>query len=390
MFWKFLRMVWQRLRRHLPQPPFPVALIAVIIFMPLGDFSGLSAQVRLKDLIRLRGIEHHQLIGYGLVIGLNGTGDSKRSQFTTQSVVNMLQKFGVTVPVETVKPRNIAAVMITAEAPSFMRKGDRLDITVSSIGDAKTLEGGVLLMTPLSTSAGTVVAMAQGPLTVGGFSVETTGGGGVRQNHTLVGRIPQGGLMQVDLDGEFPRESRLFFSLKERDLTTSQRIIEAINRRFGENTAVPTNPYAMEVTLPANFQGKSGQYAFLAELEQITVTPDMPARVVINERTGTIVIGGDVTILPAAIAHGNLSVEIRSSPIVSQPAPFSQGQTALLPHTDATVYQDEGKVVTIDNATTVKAVAQALNEIGILPRDIIAVLQALKVVGSLKAELVIM
>ena len=348
------------------------------------------AQVRLKDMVRLQGIERYQLIGYGLVIGLNGTGDSKRSQFTTQSIVNMLQKFGVTVPVESVKPRNVAAVMLTAEVPSYAKRGDMIDITVSSIGDAKTLEGGVLLMTPLSMADGTVLAMAQGPLTVGGFSIETTGGGGVRQNHTLVGRIPQGAMLQADLGGEFPNSAVLNFSMVEKDLTTTQRVVEAINRSFGEAIAMPTNPYAIEVHVPQQFQRPGGNIAFLAQLEQITVTPDVAAKVVINERTGTIVIGGSVSILPVAISHGNLSVEIRSEPIVSQPAPFSQGQTTVVPNTSASVYQDNGKVVTLENVTTVQEVAQALNSIGIMPRDIIAVLQALKVAGALKAEIVVM
>ena len=374
-------------RRNVPGRRTLLVLGVLMAFLPAVEA---DAQVRLKDMLRLQGIEKHKLIGYGLVMGLNGTGDSKRSQFTTQSVVNMLQKFGVTVPVESVKPRNIAAVMLTAEVPSYARKGDPIDITVSSIGDAKTLEGGVLMMSPLSQSDGSVIATAQGPITVGGFSVETSGGGGVRQNHTLVGRIPQGASLEQDMEGEFPEGGALYFSLKDKDLTTTQRVVTEINRRFGNSTALPVNPYAIEVNLPGNYRSPGGRYAFLAELEQLTVTPDLSARVIINERTGTIVIGGDVTILPAAIAHGNLSVEIRSTPIVSQPAPFSQGQTRVVPNTSATVFQDEGEIVTIENATTVQDVAKALNKINVMPRDIIAVLQALKMVGSLKADLEIM
>lgn len=350
----------------------------------------LTAQVRIKDLARLQGIEYQQLIGYGIVIGLNGTGDSKRSQFTAQSVVNMLQKFGVNVPLDKVKLSNAAAVMATTEVPYYAGKGDRFDLTISSLGDAKSLEGGVLLLTPLVNPQGAVTAMAQGPLTVGGFSVETSGGGGVRQNHTLVGRIPQGATLQADLGGEFDVSGTLRYSLRNKDITTSGRMTSVINERFGAGTAVPVNPYTVEVRFPPAYTDAGARYAFLSELEQLKVNPDIKARVVINERTGTIVIGGDVAVLPAAIAHGNLSVEIRSTPIVSQPAPFSQGQTAVVPNTNATVYQDEGQVVTIDNATTVQEVAQALNAIGILPRDIVAVMQALKVAGSLQAELVVM
>jgi flagellar P-ring protein precursor FlgI len=279
--------------------------------------------------------------------------------------------------------------MATVEAPTYARKGDRLDVLISSIGDAKTLEGGVLLMTPLADREGKVTAMAHGPLTVGGFSVETSGGGGVRQNHTLVGRIPQGAILEADLGGEFPLYDAFFLSLKLKDLTTTQRTVAVINKAFGDGVAAPVNPYTIKVQAPQQYRN-GGVYTFLSLLEQLEVSPDVAARVIINERTGTIVIGGKVALLPAAIAHGNLSVEISSQPIVSQPAPFSQGQTAILPNTQATVYQDSGRVATIEQSVTVQEVAQALNAIGLLPRDIIAVLQALKAVGSLQAELVIM
>lgn len=360
------------------------SVILSLVLLPMV----LLSQVRLKEIARLQGLEYRQLVGYGLVIGLNGTGDSKRSEFTMQSVVNMLQRFGITVPRDKVKSRNIAAVMVTGEVPVFARKGDRVDITISSIGDAKSLEGGVLLLTPLSTEDGVVVAMAQGPLTVGGFSVETSGGGGVRQNHTLVGRIPQGASLQKDLGGDFQIGNTLTFSLKDKDLTTTYRVVEALNQHFQQPVARAVNPYTIEIEVPPTYS--RDVYRFLAEVEQIEITPDEVARVVINERTGTIVIGGNVTIGPAAIAHGNLSVEIRSEPIVSQPAPFSQGQTTVVPNTSATVYQDQGQVVTIDNVVTVQEIAQALNTIGLMPRDIIAVLQALKTAGALRAELVIM
>lgn len=362
-------------------------LISAILFVLVESAIG---QVRVKDLVRLQGIDYEQLIGYGLVVGLNGTGDSKRTEFTTQSVVNMLQRFGINVPRERMKLRNVAAVMVTAEMATFTRKGDRLSVTVSSLGDAKSLEGGVLLLTPLINSAKEVVAMAQGPLSVGGFSVQTTGGGGVRQNHTLVGRIPDGAIVQNVRESEFQLGDTLYFSLKEKDLTTQQRIIRDINKKFGEGTARAVNPFTFRVAVPAEYEENNSPYGFLSEMEQLTVTPDVDARVVINERTGTVVVGGNVKVLPAAIAHGNLSVEIRSEPIVSQPAPFSQGQTVVVPNTNATVYQDEGKVVAIGNATTVQDVAQALNTLGLMPRDIIAVMQALKEAGALQADLIIM
>ncbi|GAB4336208.1 MAG: flagellar basal body P-ring protein FlgI [Calditrichia bacterium] len=353
-------------------------------------FTVAQAGIRIKDLGQLQGISQKQLVGYGLVVGLNGSGDSKRSQFTTQSVINMLQRFGITVPREKTQIKNVAAVMVTAQAPAFLSAGDRLTVTVSSIGDAKSLENGVLLMTPLVDENGEHYAMAQGPLTVGGFSVETSGGGGVRQNHTLVGRIPNGAVLQKGLGEAFHYPDTLRFSLKEPDFTTAQRFVEAVNRQFKDTLAFQLNPRTIAVAVPPAYR-ETGQHSkFMAELEQIEVDPDVNARVVINERTGTIVVGGNVRLLPAAIAHGNLSVEIESQPIVSQPAPFSQGQTVVLPNTQATVYTEPGKLATITATATVQEVAQALNTLGLSPRDIIAVMQALKEAGSLQAELKIM
>ncbi len=360
-----------------------------LIFI-LGLSSTSNAGVRLKDLSHIQGIKYQQLIGYGLVVGLNGTGDSKRSQFTVQSVVNMLQKFGVTVPQDKIKVNNVAAVIVTAELPAFAREGDRLTVTVSSLGDAKSLEGGILLLTPLANPAGEVMALTQGPLSVGGFAVQTSGGGGVRQNHPLVGRIPDGAQIQKSLQTDYQLGNTLSYSLNSSDLTTTQRAVQAINRRFGAGTAQMESPHTFKIHIPDKLTDNNMKYAFLSELEQIEIQPDVVARVVINERTGTIVIGGNVSVLPAAIAHGNLSVEISSEPIVSQPAPFSKGQTVVVPNTSATVYQEKGNVVTIGNATTVQEVAQALNVMGLVPRDIVAVMQALKEAGALQAELVIM
>jgi len=365
---------------------FKVAVVTLLLMFFITD---VHSQVRVKELVRLEGIEYQQLVGYGLVVGLNGTGDTRRARFTTQSVVNMLQRFGINVPRERMRLRNVAAVMVTSEIPSFMRKGDRVSVTVSSLGDAKSLEGGVLLLTPLVDQQGNVLAMAQGPISVGGFSIQTTGGGGVRQNHTLVGRIPDGAVIQSDLNGRFQLGKTLKLAMREQDITTQNRIVEALNQQFGEGTARVLNPSSIQITVPDQYDS-TNVFAFLSEMEQIRVQPDVNARVVINERTGTVVVGGNVTVLPAAVAHGNLSVEIRSEPIVSQPAPFSQGQTVVVPNTNATVYQDQGKMVTIQNATTVQEVAQALNTMGLTPRDIIAIMQALKEVGALQAELIIM
>lgn len=353
-------------------------------------YYSVPAKVRIKELARVHGISKMPLTGYGLVVGLSGTGDSKRATFTTQSVVNMLQRFGINVPSSQMKIRNVAAVMITTEAPTFLAVGDRLDVTISSIGDAKSLEGGILLMSPIVDQKGELYGMAQGPVSVGGFSVETTGGGGVRQNHTLVGRIPNGLVLQRKMGNSFTFPDTLLLSLKENDFSTSQRIVETINTQFNDSIAVPRNPRTIGIAIPTAYRTTGEQNKFISELEQLEVEPDVAARVVINERTGTIVVGGNVRLLPAAIAHGNLSVEIESKPIVSQPAPFSKGQTVVLPNTQANVYTGEGKMATIKAAATVQEIAQALNTLGLSPRDVIAVMQALKEAGSLQGELVIM
>jgi flagellar P-ring protein precursor FlgI len=351
-----------------------------------------QAQVRIKDITQIKGIEQTSVIGYGLVVGLNGTGDSRRTQFTIQSVANMLQRFGVKVDKKQMRLKNVAAVMVTATISNLNKPGDRIDVQVSSMGDAKSLEGGTLLLTPLADQNGNVYVMAQGPVSVGGFNQPTTMGGGVRQNYTNVGRVPAGGLVQKAWGKGWNVEPVIFLSLNEPDFTTMNNILIAIKNQFGDSVAKAVDPTTIALYVPAD-NGKLNSndiLTFISQVENLKVTPDVPARVVINERTGTVVVGGNVTILPVAIAHGNLSIEIRSEPIVSQPPPFSQGQTVVVPNTQATVYQDNNQMITINGASTVQQVAQALNSLGLSPRDIISVMQALKEAGALKAELVIM
>lgn len=349
-----------------------------------------QAQVRVKDLTKIKGIEETNLIGYGLVVGLNGTGDSKRTEFTVQSVANMLQRFGIKVDEEQMRLKNVAAVMVTATLSNLHRPGDRVDITVSSMGDAKSLEGGILLLTPLADGQGTVYIMAQGPLSVGGFQQTTSFEGGVRQNYPNVGRIPGGGIVQKSWGTDWKPSEVITLSLNEPDFSLVNSIAEEVRRSFGDSVAMVEGPGTIMLKVPANMASGNEVYAFISSVQNLQVTPEAPARVVINERTGTVVVGGNVTILPVAVAHGNLSVEIRSQPIVSQPMPFSQGQTVVVPNTQATVFQETNGMVTIDGASTVQQVAQALNSLGLTPRDIIAVLQALKQAGALKAELIIM
>lgn len=365
---------------------YKTVLFILFSLIPSICFSG----IRIKELVRVHGMVKKPLTGYGLVVGLNGSGDSKRTRFTIQSVTNMLQRFGINVPAERMRLRNVAAVMVTTTMPGFLTAGDRLSVSVSSIGDAKSLEGGMLLMTPLVTETGEVYAIAQGPVSVGGFSVQTTGGGGLRQNYTLVGRIPQGAVVKKTIGKNFSFGDTLYLSLNESDFTTAQRIVEAINTTFNDSLAFHKNPRTIGVRVPAAYRVAGAQHKFIAEMEQVEIEPDRKARVVINERTGTVVVGGNVQLLPAAVSHGNLSVEIQSQPIVSQPPPFSQGETVVVPNTQAKAYMDEGRMTPINTSATVQEVARALNELGLNPRDIIAVMQALKQAGSLQAELVIM
>ncbi len=358
------------------------------VFMLL--LSLLSGQVRIKELTNIQGISDKTFIGYGIVVGLNGSGDSPRFNATIQSMANMLDRFGVKVDKTRLRLKNAAAVMVTAKMNNLKKPNDRIDVQVSSIGDAKSLEGGTLLFTPLAGQDGKVYIVAQGPVTVGGFSMETAGGGGIRQNHTLVGRVSGGGIVQESWKEKWQPKPIVVLNLNEPDFTTVINIVTAINAQFGDSAAIATDPGTMIVNLPDQYRTPTGTMQAVALIQGLTVTPDIPARVVVNEKNGTVVVGGNVTILPVAVAHGNLSVEITSSPIVSQPQPFSQGQTVVVPNANATVYQGNNQMITINGASTVQQVAQALNTLGLSPRDIIAVLQAIKKAGALKAELIVM
>jgi flagellar P-ring protein precursor FlgI len=307
-----------------------------------------------------------------------------------QSVKNMLDRFGVKVDDRRMRMKNAAAVMITGKLKNLNKPNDKIDIQVSSIGDAKSLEGGTLLLSPVSGQDGNVYVMAQGPVTVGGFSLETVGGGGVRQNYTLVGRVPGGGIVQDSWKQQYQMSPVVYLNLREPDFATITNIIGAINGQLGDSVAVAQDPSTVIVQLPQQYRTPSGTMEAIALIQGLTVTPDVPAKVVINEKTGTVVVGGNVTILPVAVAHGNLSVEVSSQPIVSQPPAFSQGQTAVIPNAQASVYEGTNPMVSIAGASTVQQVTQALNTLGLSPRDVIAVLQAIKLAGALKAELVVM
>jgi len=343
---------------------------------------------RLKDIASIEGVRDNHLIGYGLVVGLAGKGDSQQTVFSVQSLVNMLERMGVTVSPNGIQVRNTAAVMVTATLPPFARPGMKVDVHVSAIGDARALDGGTLVISPLRSLDGQVYAIAQGPVVTGGFSA---GGGGTSKvvNHPTAGRIPEGAIVERPAPSVEPAES-MRWMLHRADFTTAERIAEQINQEFsakGNGTiAVAENSGTVQVKIPASYKGHAS--IFIAEMEVIKVEADVAARVVVNERTGTIVIGGDVSIAPVAILQGSLSVEIQTHLLVSQPNPLSQGGTTkVVPEVSVNATEQKAKSIQLQKGATVEQLARALLAIGATPRDIIAILQNLRASGALDADL---
>jgi flagellar P-ring protein precursor FlgI len=343
---------------------------------------------RLKDVVSLQGVASTPVIGYGLVVGLNKTGDRRQTIFSTQTLANMLDRFGIAVNAGQVKVENIAAVLVTAELPPFARTGVRIDVTASSVGDARSLQGGVLLPTPLRGPDGRVHATAQGALSLGGFG-GGSGGNNVQVNHLTVGRVPAGALVHAELGTPMPANDSVTFSLKDPDFASANRIAQAINRELGDGAARATDAANVSVRVPPNY--RSAVPDLIARLEPLPVEVDAAARVVINERTGTVVVGGAVRLGPAAVAHGNLSVRISTQLAVSQPPPFSErGQTTVVPQEQVDVSEERTQLLLLEQGTTLEAVVRGLNALGASPRDIIAIMQALKAAGALRAELIIL
>ncbi|PNU21144.1 flagellar biosynthesis protein FlgA [Geothermobacter hydrogeniphilus] len=358
-------------------------LIILLLLLP-----GSLQAARIKDIARLEGVRYNQLVGYGLVVGLNGTGDSKSTQFTTQSLVNMLERMGVTVDRSKVKVDNVAAVTVTSELPPFTKPGNEIDVTISSIGDAESIAGGTLLMTPLKGPDGKVYAVAQGPVVVGALSF---GGKAakVQKNHPTAGRIPGGALVEREIPFHLPSSDKLTYRVEETDFATVSRIADAINHRFGPNTSRPVDGASVAIRVPDDYRGR--MVKFLSEVEALDVRTDSPARIVVNEKTGTIVMGQEVRIDTVAVSHGNLSLVITESADVSQPAPFARrGRTVAVPKTDIEVNEEDGELVVMNMGVSISEIAQALNAIGASPRDLIAILQAIKAAGALHAELVVL
>jgi flagellar P-ring protein precursor FlgI len=352
----------------------------IIIFLAAPAF----AAARIKDIGHFSGVRSNPLTGLGLVIGLNKTGDKRQTVFTQQQLVSMLEKFGLTLN-GALRVENIAAVMVTADLPAYERPGSKIDVTVSSFGDSTSLQGGILMITSLQGLDGNVYAVAQGPLVLGGFSAgnDTTG---VTVNHPTVGRIPNGATVERSVVTGLPQTvETLDLVLDRGDFTNAKRVVDALNMAFGRAIANPLDGKSIRLTLPMEYRNRPVE--FIAAVEAVSVEVDAKARVIVNERTGTVVIGADVTLLPVSIAHGNLSIQVETKLDVSQPEPFGKGQTVVVPEQTVTAQEQKSNFVTLNKGATVDDLIRTLNALGVTPRDTVAILEALKAAGALQAEL---
>ncbi|MDQ6736057.1 MAG: flagellar basal body P-ring protein FlgI [Nitrospirota bacterium] len=356
--------------------------------------SGSADAARIKDVAMIEGVRENQLIGYGLVVGLDRTGDQViGGQFTIQAMMSMLNKMGINLVINPIQllTRNIASVMVTAKLPPFAKPGMPLDVVVSSMANAKSLQGGTLLLTPLKAPNQQVYAVAQGPVSIGGFLGGTGGAGGstVTKNHQAAGMVPGGAIVEKEIVVNIDTWESVNVMLRQADFTTALRVSEAIDGVFGTGTALPVNSGQIRSTVPVNFQGRIVQY--LATLEGLDVAVDVPAKVVVNERTGTVVLGEHVRLSTCAISHGNLSISVKSTLNVSQPtAPVigsSAGQTVVTPDVQTEIKEEPSRLLVVDETVTLGEVVQALNAVGVTPRDLVAILSALKAAGALQAQL---
>lgn len=342
---------------------------------------------RLRDLCDIVGARDNQLVGYGVVVGLNGTGDDVSAPFASQSLRALLRRLGVQADAKQLRLRNVAAVLVTTTLPPFARNGTKLDVTVSSIGNARSLQGGVLVQTSLRGADRRTYAVAQGPLIVGGFGASGSSGSSQQTNSTASARVPSGALVERSVETSFVVKNTVTLSLRSPDFGTSERIAVAINESLGAGTAQAIDAGAVTVTVPKKLAKLP--VSLIAQLEQIEVEPGTAARVVINERTGTIVAGGDVRLLPVAIAQGGITVSIRETPTATQPAPLASGETAVLPQSEIEAEEVPAGLTYVKGAASLAEVAQALSTFGVSPRDMASILQALKTAGALRAEIIV-
>jgi len=362
------------------------ACLALILALCVPVSAGATS--RIKDLANVEGVRQNQLIGYGLVVGLNGTGDTLNNiPFTKQSLTAMLERLGVNIRGQTIRTGNVAAVMVTANLPAFGTQGTRIDVTVSAMGDSKSLQGGTLLVTPLLAADGNVYAVAQGSLAIGGFQAEGEAAK-ITRGVPTVGRIANGALIEREIEFTLNRLNQLRMALRNPDFTTAKRIAAAINDFLGVKTAEPIDPSTVQLSIPPEFKGNV--VAFLTEIEQLQVEPDLAAKIVIDERSGIIVMGRDVRVATVAVAQGNLTVTISESPQVSQPNPLSRGRTTVTPNSRVGVTEDGKKFALVKDGVSLQQLVDGLNGLGIGPRDLIGILQAIKAAGAIQADIEVM
>src|ERR1700734_638071 len=360
---------------------------AALLALALSATSA-SAISRIKDLANIEGVRQNQLIGYGLVVGLNGTGDTLNNiPFTKQSLQAMLERMGVNTRGATIRTGNVAAVMVTGNLPAFGTQGTRMDVTVSSLGDSKNLEGGTLLVTPLLGADGNVYAVAQGSVSIGGFQAQGAAAS-ITRGVPTVGRIANGAIIEREIEFALNRLPNVRLALRNADFTTAKRIAAAVNDYLGVKTAEPIDPATVELSIPPEFKGNV--VAFLTEIEQLQVEPDLAARIVIDERSGIIVMGRDARVATVAVAQGNLTVSISESPQVSQPNPLSRGRTVVTPNTRVGVTEDGKKFALVKDGVSLQQLVDGLNGLGIGPRALIGILQAIKAAGAIEADIEVM
>ena len=364
-----------------------VFLITIVLLVSINSY---AFQVKIRDLTNVVGVRYNQLVGYGLVVGLAGTGDGTSAYFTIHSIVNALKRFGVTLSqsnIQSLQVKNIAAVLVTANLPPFAKQGDKIDVIVSSIGDAKSLQGGTLIMTPLYGPNGKVYAVAQGPISIGGFNVGA-GGTKVRKNHPTVGRIPNGAIVENQVNVDINSKSSFILALKQPSFTMATRIAETINKFYRRQIAFPADGGSVKVIVPPLYKGDVVE--LISQINQLSVNQISVPKVVLDERTGTVVVGGNVTVEPVSISHGNLTITITSTKTVSQPNPLASGKTKTVTNNKVSVKESKGKFLTFPKGATVSQLVQALNKAGATPRDMMAIFQALKAAGALNADLEMM
>jgi flagellar P-ring protein precursor FlgI len=386
------------------------------LFLLLGTsflfFDSTAWGARLKDISAFIGIRSNQLVGYGLVVGLNGTGDGSNTEFTIRAIVNMLDRMGIHINnerISQIKLKNVAAVMVTAHLPPFARNGSRLDVHVSSMGDATSLMGGTLLLTPLKGADQQIYAVAQGPLVIGGFAVSGASGSGVQKNHPTVGLISKGAIVEKEIPLSLDGKEELDLTLFQPDFTTAENVKEAVNRFMGGSYSKSVDSGTIKISIPPAFRDRVAEC--IASLEKLEVVPDTIAKVILNERTGTVVMGENVRISTVAVAHGNLSIQIKEQLNVSQPQPFAPappagaqpkavppregtgaivapgGATVVTPESNIAVKEEGGALIMVPSAVSLGEMVRALNAIGATPRDLMSILQSIKAAGALQADL---